>query len=199
MLAVQNACSIQHLRNPFFWCLPPSFADDVFHGKTVEYLADTYVPFWIKPTRFINMVNSETRRPWLDFGDRAAYHLDSYPEQLMVAERETVMRDVLKAVHDVMTSKKYEPFRVYTPSNLADWPLRRGQGIPNCKKSDNSEAWVISWLEPEGHFNPHEISGVLDDSTLRGKTTVSLAGSPFNSMGGLVRTWAMHWLKDSRK
>ncbi|MED6134265.1 hypothetical protein PIB30_035434 [Stylosanthes scabra] len=126
----------------------------------------------------------------IDFGNWAVYHLDSYPEQLIVGDREKVMRDVLKKVYEVMTCNKYGPFGVYTPTDIPNWPFRRAHGIPNCNTSDSSAAWVISCLHLEGQFNQLDISGVLDDYTLRGETAVALAGGPFNELGLVVRLWA---------
>ncbi|XLR11415.1 hypothetical protein S83_039353 [Arachis hypogaea] len=51
MVAVRNTCSIQHMKHPHFWCLPPSFAEDVNKG-----LSKTYVSFWVKPSRFVRRI-----------------------------------------------------------------------------------------------------------------------------------------------
>ncbi|MED6168805.1 hypothetical protein PIB30_014927 [Stylosanthes scabra] len=206
MVATRNAYSIQHLRNPFFWCLPPTFADDVSKGFDVDILAGTYLPFWIKPTRFVNRIFipiEDIFMHWycmvVDFGDKAVYHLDSYPDAGMIPSREGLMREILVKIFQVMTCERYGPFCVYTPKDLADWPIRRGQGIPNYNTSDSSAAWVISWLHPLGNFNGFDISGVLDDSTIRGKTAISLAGGPFNAIGDMVISWAEQWQKDFHK
>ncbi|RYR08177.1 hypothetical protein Ahy_B05g075745 [Arachis hypogaea] len=131
----------------------------------------------------------------VDFVDKAAYHLDSYSDANMIPGREQLMKDILGRIHDLMTSPVYGPLKVNTLNNLKDWPIRRGQGIPNCNTSDSSGVWVISWLDPEGCFNSLDISGVLDDSTLRGRTAVSVAVGPFNAIGGLIRLWAQCWQK----
>ncbi|KAL4276870.1 hypothetical protein AHAS_Ahas20G0250400 [Arachis hypogaea] len=90
----------------------------------------------------------------------------------------------VERLHDLMTYPDYGPLRAFTPTDLRECPIRRGY---------SAAAWVISWLDPEGMFNALEISGVLDDSTLRGRTTVSLAGGPFNATGSLVKMWAKQW------
>ncbi|RYR75554.1 hypothetical protein Ahy_A01g000103 isoform A [Arachis hypogaea] len=56
MVAMRNTCSIQHVRHPFFWCLPPAFAEGVAKGLSLEELTETYIPFWVKPSRFLNNV-----------------------------------------------------------------------------------------------------------------------------------------------
>ncbi|KAL4371224.1 hypothetical protein AHAS_Ahas06G0144400 [Arachis hypogaea] len=48
----------------------------------------------------------------------------------------------------MMTSSSYGPLRAFTPPDLGRWPIRRGNGVPNCNTSDSSSAWVISWLHP---------------------------------------------------
>ncbi|XP_057726151.1 uncharacterized protein LOC130941608 [Arachis stenosperma] len=197
---MRNTCSIQHVRHPFFWCLPPAFAEDVTKELPLEELTETYIPFWVKPSRFLNHIFvpiEDILGHWycmvIDFVDKAAYHLDSYPDANMIPGREQLMKDILGRIHDLMTSPAYGPLKVNTHNNLRDWPIRRGQGIPNCNTSDSSGAWVISWLDPEGCFNSLDISGVLDDLTLRGRTAVSVVGGPFNAIGGLIRLRAQRW------
>ncbi|KAL4398654.1 hypothetical protein AHAS_Ahas01G0313500 [Arachis hypogaea] len=126
MVAMRNTCSIQHVRHPFFWCLPPAFAEGVAKGLSLEELTETYIPFWVKPSRFLNNMFQ------------------------------------LGRIHDLMTSPVYAPLKVNTPNNLRVWPIRRGQGIPNCNTSDSSGAWVISCLDPKGCFNSLDISGVVN-------------------------------------
>ncbi|XLS94275.1 hypothetical protein HN51_070283 [Arachis hypogaea] len=64
-------------------------------------------------------------------------------------------------LHKIMTSEAYGHLRRYIPGDLADWPVRRGQGVPNCNTSDSSGLWVISWLNSDGKFNASNISGVV--------------------------------------
>ncbi|XP_057744010.1 uncharacterized protein LOC130961944 isoform X1 [Arachis stenosperma] len=200
MVAMRNACSIQHLRHAHYWNLPPKFADDVIRGVSTEELLERYVPFWVKPSRYLDhifvLVEDIFMHWWcmvIDFPNQCAYLLDSWPEPNMVTDREKLMRTMLGRLHEVMTSPAYGPATVYTPSKLPDWPIRRGQGIPKCNTSNNSASWVISWLHPERNFNPLQISGVLDDYILRGNTAVLLAGGTFNAIGNLVRIWAADW------
>ncbi|XLQ99473.1 hypothetical protein S83_065672 [Arachis hypogaea] len=199
MVAMRNACSIQHLKHPYFWCLPPNFAvsDDVSKGLSVVELNEIYVPFWLKPTRFLNRIFipiEDIFMHWycmvVEFGEKTIYHLDSFPDVNMVSDREQLMERVLEMLYAMMFSPAFGPMRQYTPEDMGRWPIRRENEIPNCNTSDSSAAWVIQWLHPEGSFNPYEISGVLEDSTLRGRTAVSLAGGPFNAIGDLVRMWA---------
>ncbi|KAL4322088.1 hypothetical protein AHAS_Ahas14G0175500 [Arachis hypogaea] len=68
MVAMRNACSIQHLKHPYFWCLPPSFADDVSKGLSIVELNEIYVSFWLKPTRFLNRVCISIHTDCLAFG-----------------------------------------------------------------------------------------------------------------------------------
>ncbi|RYR18538.1 hypothetical protein Ahy_B03g063169 [Arachis hypogaea] len=236
MVAMRNACSIQHLKHPYFWCLPPSFADDVSKGLSVVELNGIYVLFWLKPTIFLNRVCVSIHTDLLtfritfrdadsigtnleffiffvccqifipiedifmhgycmvvEFGEKTVYHMDSFPDVNMVSDREKLMERVLEMLYAMMSSPAFGPLRQYTPEDMGRWPIRRGNGIPNCNTSDSSAAWVIQWLHPEGSFNPYEISGVLEDSTLRGRTAVSIAGGPFNVISGLVRMWAAQW------
>ncbi|RYR03395.1 hypothetical protein Ahy_B06g082314 [Arachis hypogaea] len=131
---------------------------------------------------------------WLTLLIKWHYHLDSYPDPNMIVDRESLIcnmvGELVGRLHDLKTYPTYGPLRASTPTDLREWPIRRGQGIPNYNKSDSVAAWVISWLNPEGRFNALEISGVLDNLTLRGRTTISLAGGPFNAIGTLVRMWA---------
>ncbi|QHN81548.1 Ulp1 protease family, carboxy-terminal domain protein [Arachis hypogaea] len=198
MVAMRNTCSIQHLNHPYFWCLPPRFAEDVSKGLLVDELAETYLPFWVKPSRFLNRIFIPVKEiffHWycvvVDFADKMVYHLDSYPNSNKIADRESLIRNMVERLHDLMTYPDYGPLRAFTPTDLREWPIKQGQGIPNCNTS--AAAWVISWLDLEGRFNALEISGVLDDSTLKGRTAVSLAGGPFNAIGSLVRMWAKQW------
>ncbi|QHN82940.1 Ulp1 protease family, carboxy-terminal domain protein [Arachis hypogaea] len=191
MVAMRNTCSIQHLNHPYFWCLPPRFAEDVSKGLLVDELIETYLPFWVKPSRFLNRIFIPVEDiffHWycivVDFADKTVYHLDSYPDPNMIADRESLIRNMVERLHDLMTYPDYGPLRAFTPTDLRECPIRRGY---------SAAAWVISWLDPEGMFNALEISGVLDDSTLRGRTTVSLAGGPFNATGSLVKMWAKQW------
>ncbi|QHO08423.1 Ulp1 protease family, carboxy-terminal domain protein [Arachis hypogaea] len=167
MVAVRNACSIQHLKHPLFWCLPPSFADDIMKDVGTQELADCYVPFWIKPSRFISHIFipiEDIFMHWycmvVDFGDMTVYHLDSYPDPNMVHDREQLIRKIMGKLHEIMTSETYGHLRRYIPGDLADWPVRRGQGVPNCNTSDSPSSWVISWLNSNGKFNASNISGV---------------------------------------
>ncbi|RYQ80108.1 hypothetical protein Ahy_Scaffold1g106736 [Arachis hypogaea] len=129
----------------------------------------------------------------IDFGEKTVYHLNSFLDVNMVSDREQLMERMLEMLYAMMTSPAFGPLRQYTPDDMSRWPIRLGNGIPNCNTSDNSAAWVIQWLYHEGSFNPYEISGVLDDSTLRGRTAMSLVGGPFNAISGLVRMWADQW------
>ncbi|XLR41042.1 hypothetical protein HN51_019222 [Arachis hypogaea] len=191
MVAMRNACSIQHVKNTTFWCLPPSFAEDVTLGLSGEELAEKYVPFWIKPSKFVSRIFipiEDIFMHWycmvVDFSDKCVYHLDSYPDPNMVHDREKVMRTLLVNLHEVTKSKCFGPCGIYIPSNFGTWPVR-----------DSSGAWVISWMDLEGRFNPLEISGVLEDSTIRGRKAISLAGCTFNVMGSLLRVRAARWFR----
>ncbi|XLS91018.1 hypothetical protein HN51_067026 [Arachis hypogaea] len=204
MVAVRNACSIQHLKHPLFWCLPPSFADDIMKDVGTQELADCYVPFWIKPSRFISHIFipiEDIFMHWycmvVDFGDMTVYHLDSYPDPNMVHDREQLIRKIMGKLHEIMTSETYGHLRRYIPGDLADWPVRRGQGVPNCNTSDSPSSWVISWLNSNGKFNASNISGVLEDSNIRGLTAISLVGGPFNTMASTVRIRARQWQRRS--
>ncbi|MED6197241.1 hypothetical protein PIB30_054876 [Stylosanthes scabra] len=200
MVAMRNACSIQHLKHPTFLCLPPRFAHDVERGLSAQELAEAYIPFWIKPSRFISHIFMPMEDSFhhsfcmvVDYDLKMAFRLDSWPEPLMVPEQEGLMRKVLRMLQDIMTSSTYGPLRLHTPPNLGGWPIRAAEGIPNCDTRLFSTAWVISWLNPEGRFNLFRLNGVLDDSTLRGRIAVELVSSPFNAHAGLARYWAEQW------
>ncbi|RYR34963.1 hypothetical protein Ahy_A10g050032 [Arachis hypogaea] len=174
--------------------------EDVMLGLSGEELTEKYVPFWIKPSKFVNRIFipiEDIFMHWyymvVDFSDKCVYHLDSYPDPNMVHNREKVMHTLLVNLHEVTKSKCFEPYGLYTPSNFGTWPVPRGQGIPNCNTIDSSSAWVISWMDPEERFNPLEISGV--DSTIHRTTAISLAGCIFNVMESLLRVRAARWLR----
>ncbi|RYR28953.1 hypothetical protein Ahy_B01g053182 [Arachis hypogaea] len=229
MVAMRNACSIQHLKHPYFWCLPPSFA-----GLSVVELNEIYMPFWLKPTRFLNRVCVSIHTDLLafritfrdadpigtnlkffiffvycqifipiedifmhwycmvvEFGEKTVYHLDSFPDVNMVSDREQLMECVyvsdlrtmpqLEMLYAMMSSPAFGPLRQYTLEDMGRWPIRRGNGIPSCNTTCN--LFCDWWLE---------------DITLRGRTAVSLAGGPFNAIGGLVRMWAAKWQRRRR-
>ncbi|RYR47029.1 hypothetical protein Ahy_A07g032934 [Arachis hypogaea] len=128
--------------------------DDVSKELTTVELNEIYVPFWLKPTRFLNRIFipiEDVFMHWycmvVDFGEKIVYHLDSFSD--------------LKMLYAMMTSLTFGPLRQFIPEDMGRWPIRRGNEIPNCNNSDSSAAWVIQWLHPEGSFNLYEISGVV--------------------------------------
>ncbi|KAL4337852.1 hypothetical protein AHAS_Ahas12G0151600 [Arachis hypogaea] len=71
------------------------FNQDVAKGLALEELTETYISFWVKPSRFLNHIFvpiEEFLGYWycmvVDFGHKVVYHLDSYPDPNMIAVRE---------------------------------------------------------------------------------------------------------------
>ncbi|RYR64253.1 hypothetical protein Ahy_A03g010379 [Arachis hypogaea] len=158
-------------------------AEEVSKGLSTEELTETYVPFWIKPSRFVRCVNfipiEEIFMHWycmvVDYDMNTVYHLDSYLDPKMVTESENecqAFNRLLNQLGEAMGS----PITI--------------QGYIHI---DRFGAWVISWLHPKRSFNHLRISGVLEDPIVQGTTVVSLVGGPFNAIGGLVRMWAQKW------
>ncbi|RYR50918.1 hypothetical protein Ahy_A06g025943 [Arachis hypogaea] len=149
--------------------------EDVSKGLSTEELTETYVPFWVKPSRFIRRIFipiEDIFMHWyymvVDYDMNTVYHLDSYPDPKMLGK-----------LHEMMTSSSYGPLRAFTPPDLGRWPIRRGNGVPN--------SLVL------GLFLGSILQPLVHQWSVRGTTTVSLVGGPFNAIGGLVRMWAQKW------
>ncbi|KAL4343874.1 hypothetical protein AHAS_Ahas11G0122000 [Arachis hypogaea] len=127
MVAMRNACSIQHLKHPYFWCLPPSFA--------------IFIPIEDIFMHWYCMV--------VEFGEKTVYHLDSFPDVNMVSDREQLMECVLEMLYAMMSSPAFGPLRQYTLEDMGRWPIRRGNGIPSCNTTCNLFCdWWVYILEP---------------------------------------------------
>ncbi|MED6127867.1 hypothetical protein PIB30_092196 [Stylosanthes scabra] len=236
MVAMRNACSLQHLRNPTFWCLPSRFADDVSHGMTTEFLVENYAPFWLKPSRFLNRpigfniynlgfdeitllvtvscfdwtqprnVNlifipaEDLFRHWycivIDFGNKKAFLLDTWPDYKMQLERFALAKSLLVKLNEIIHGPLFAQVTTYSVPEIKDWEIEVVDGIPNCDDGECSPTWVISWLDPLGYFSSKGHSGVLQDDSIRARTAISLAGGPFNIYGRMLRDSAEHWHKE---
>ncbi|QHO02319.1 uncharacterized protein DS421_13g422790 [Arachis hypogaea] len=173
MVAMRNACSIHHLKHPYFWCLPPSFADNVSKGLSVMELNEIYVPFWLKPTRFLNRVCVSIHTDFLAFRITfgAADPIGTNLEEDRLAPRLLPGREygqrprAAYGTHARNVVRDDDFSGVWTPATVHS--RRHGSVANMARKWDTklqyqvhlvfSAAWVIQWLHREGSFNPLSI------------------------------------------
>ncbi|XLU28768.1 hypothetical protein S245_064834 [Arachis hypogaea] len=186
--------------DPYIWCLPPTFAEDVHEKKSQALMQMEYMDTWIKAStqlQYIYVPIEDLGANWfamvIGMHQEALYYLDSNPQPYLVRDRKARMRDVARMLFKI-TSECFDTDEKFLPHGLPDWPIIDGKGIPNCRSGTNSASWVISWINMENQFD-YDLPGMLEHNLLRAKLAVDLVTSPFNQLKNEILKDAIEWEK----
>ncbi|QHO58980.1 Ulp1 protease family, carboxy-terminal domain protein [Arachis hypogaea] len=186
--------------DPYIWCLPPTFAEDVHEKKSQALMQMEYMDTWIKAStqlQYIYVPIEDLGANWfamvIGMHQEALYYLDSNPQPYLVRDRKARMRDVAKMLFKI-TTECFDTDEKFLPHGLPDWPIIDGKGIPNCRSGTNSASWVISWINMENQFD-YDLPGMLEHNLLRAKLAVDLVTSPFNQLKNEILKDAIEWEK----
>ncbi|KAK2449872.1 hypothetical protein QL285_009027 [Trifolium repens] len=169
MMALRLSWTQQNTIYKTLWCLPPSFADDVAKGNTIEALHKFYEKDWMgrfDRLRLIYVPIEDGRGHWY-----------------------LMSQAIVKLVNLV-----YDGFINFC--GLADfqlWDIVEARGVPNCGNSDNSALWVAEWLNMQNSFS-NNIFGVMDEKFTRMAVTMRiLLGNHNECNNNLIQQAREYW------
>ncbi|MCH98276.1 Ulp1 protease family carboxy-terminal domain protein [Trifolium medium] len=114
MMAFKVTLNQHNALSKTVWCLPPSFADDVGKGNSIEALHEFYSKDWMRRfdrLQHIYVPIEETRGHWylmvISIDDQKIYQLDSHPRDDLVEGRQRTIRNIvcIVTVFDNLTKR----------------------------------------------------------------------------------------------
>ncbi|XP_045800560.1 uncharacterized protein LOC123894574 [Trifolium pratense] len=124
------------------------------------------------------------------------FHLDSF----LVDDKTEGRRQQIRKIAIVLSSLLLLIYKADTSfcllPDFEKWEIVEPRGIPNVGNSENSGLWVAEWLNMEQSFN-EQMTGVLDDRTVRMKIALRLLTGPHNGLRRVLEMkaadyWNMH-------
>lgn len=162
------------------WYLPPSFADDVLLGRTIEHLVHLYYTDWMQPyprLKFIYVPITTAEDHWylmvISLQSGVVYHLDSFCDYEEIAPRRATLSNLCKIIQKMVASKQYGNTFLGRAVEFGEWPIEEARGIPNVGRSDNAAIWLMDWIDMDCTFTPN-LHGELHENIVRVKTAAYL-------------------------
>ncbi|XLR15883.1 hypothetical protein S83_043821 [Arachis hypogaea] len=176
---------------PTFWCLPPSFANDVLEAKLLAERVRTYKDTWMKPSHNlayayipVKDISSHWYLMVVAFNDMKLYHFDACIGDEKSTTRKIIIRNLGDVLSRIISTPAYPAYFRKRARGVMCFGIAEPDGLASCQSRHVSAACVLNWMAMGG-FQRKFIQQV-DDKSIRMQTALGLLLLPFNEERGWI-------------
>ncbi|KAJ1400083.1 Ulp1 protease family, C-terminal catalytic domain [Sesbania bispinosa] len=188
LMSMMTTWRQSHAERKVVWCLPPTFADDVFTGHTLEDLIDNYAATWMPPYSTLKYVYVPMKNEFahwflmvMSIEEKISYLLDSNLRQRDLEGRIGYLQTLGEVIAQIIATNIYPTGFLNGATQFSSWTVKEARGIPNTGRSSDSIIWLLDWMLMEAGFQPN-LRGLVDEEHVRMTIAMALVGGRHNDL-----------------
>ncbi|KAJ1405463.1 Papain-like cysteine peptidase superfamily [Sesbania bispinosa] len=194
MLAMKAIRMQHHITTKMIWSLPPSFAEDILLGHTIEDLMTTYSEYWMKPfetLKYIYVPAEDVKGDWylmvVSVDERVLYHLSCNKDDAIFEERKDAMKNVCNVLVQMVGIEAYQGVSLKRKMDIGSWEIVDTSVLGTFDPSIDSAVYLVDWMSREYAFQPNCME-LNREEIVRMKCVMALLYGDHNSCCKMLQT-----------
>ncbi|XLU50237.1 hypothetical protein S245_045051, partial [Arachis hypogaea] len=156
-LAMRLTLGSQTPDGPTFWCLPPSFANEVLEAKLLAEMVRTYKDTWMKPSHNlayayipVKDISSHWYLMVVAFNDMKLYHFDACIGDEESTTRKIIIRNLEDELSRIISTPAYPAYFRKRARGVMCFGIAEPDGLASYQPHHVSVACVLNWMAMGG-------------------------------------------------